>query len=444
MNLQLLQTGATYSYKELCETLGTTTKAGDSKTAQMKEFARYFNWEHPINPKTKKLSKKFTILEIYDTPMEKIDNRKNNGKHENSMKALKENRHTQESFFNEDELQLALLWLIANRGMKDKNYETIASANFSPDEFYVSLGLCNRNFKFLTREKSYYTKRSESDKGLYEQWQVNTAFYDVYNDMKKRTSTALNQLQRQGLLTYKYWKVYSDVEGNTFTFTDQQNKEFLAQRENAYQWWEAKYPKSKVKNVGDIYTYLTNPEIGEFEQKLMELLQETGLFNDICYYSSCFIIDFDVRTIKRELENRGFIVGTTNKEFDKAFGEIKPMVSAKVNAKFLERCHNKVDGQRSKQEKQWENFELELERFQEEQVRLLQERRGYGMSAFLQEQPKMPYTGLLDSEKSKETHGLVDLGISEKQTREQKKLMKDINDFVKNTKRELAESKQSK
>ena len=187
MNLQSLQTGATYSYKELCETLGTNTKAGDSKTAQMKEFARYFNWEHPKKPKTKKPSKKFTILEIYDTPMEKIDNRKNNGKHENSMKALKENRHTQESFFKEDELQLALLWLIANRGMKDKNYETIASSKFIPDELYVSLGLCNPNFKFLTREKSYYTKRSESGKGLYEQWQVNTAFYDVYNDIKKST-----------------------------------------------------------------------------------------------------------------------------------------------------------------------------------------------------------------------------------------------------------------
>ena len=77
MNLQLLQTGATYSYKELCETLGTNTKAGDSKTAQMKEFARYFNWEHPINPKTKKPSKKFTITEIYDTPKERKDGRSN-------------------------------------------------------------------------------------------------------------------------------------------------------------------------------------------------------------------------------------------------------------------------------------------------------------------------------------------------------------------------------
>ena len=437
MNLELLKVGEKVKYKTLCEAFGVKPATGNSKPKQLKDFECYVKME--------KEGTWFHILEIYDTPMEKIDNRKNNGKHENSMKALKENRHTQESFFKEDELQLALLWLIANRGMKDKNYETIASAKFIPDELYVSLGLCNPNFKFLTREKSYYTKRSESGKGLYEQWQVNTAFYDVYNDMKKRTSTALAQLQRQGLLTFKYWKVYSDIEGNVFTFTDQQNKEFLVQRENAFQWWEETYPKRKVRNVGDIYSLLTTKEANEFEEKLMELLQETGLFDDIRYYSSCFIIDFDVRTIKRELEYRGFIVGTTDSEFDKAFGEIKPMVSAKVNAKFLERCHNKVDVQRDKQEKELRNFELELERFQEEQAKLLQERRGFGKSALLGvKEPKMPYTGLLDPEKSKETHELVDLGISEKQTREQKKLMKDINDFVKNTKRELAESKQSK
>ena len=85
MDLNNLNVGDTYSYKEMCELLNENYyTGGDSKKSQIKEWNRYFSYYHPINPKTKKESKKFTITEIFDTPKQKQDNRKNNGHNPNS------------------------------------------------------------------------------------------------------------------------------------------------------------------------------------------------------------------------------------------------------------------------------------------------------------------------------------------------------------------------
>ena len=79
MKLENISIGEVYTYSELCKLLEEKEKAGNSKISQIKEWDRYFSYYHPINPKTKKESKKFNITQIFDTPKEKIDNRKNNG-----------------------------------------------------------------------------------------------------------------------------------------------------------------------------------------------------------------------------------------------------------------------------------------------------------------------------------------------------------------------------
>ena len=70
-NLQIGQ--IVKNYKELCALLGEEFKqGGDSRKAQLKEFARYFEWE--------KSGQKFLITDIYDTPLPKEDGR-NKGKY---------------------------------------------------------------------------------------------------------------------------------------------------------------------------------------------------------------------------------------------------------------------------------------------------------------------------------------------------------------------------
>lgn len=60
------------NYKELCVLLGEKEHAGNSRTAQLKEFARYFDWE--------KSGQKFLITDIYNIPLPKEDKR-NKGKY---------------------------------------------------------------------------------------------------------------------------------------------------------------------------------------------------------------------------------------------------------------------------------------------------------------------------------------------------------------------------
>lgn len=56
------------NYKVLCELLEQETKTGKSRQLQIKDFSRYFEWQ--------KSGQKFIITDIYETPLEKVDNRK--------------------------------------------------------------------------------------------------------------------------------------------------------------------------------------------------------------------------------------------------------------------------------------------------------------------------------------------------------------------------------
>ncbi|WP_342532760.1 hypothetical protein MHB40_14920 [Lysinibacillus sp. FSL K6-0057] len=59
------------NYKELCEVLGEKVKSGNAKKYQLIEWERYFVYD--------KKGYKFIINNIYDNPLEKVDNRQLNG-----------------------------------------------------------------------------------------------------------------------------------------------------------------------------------------------------------------------------------------------------------------------------------------------------------------------------------------------------------------------------
>ena len=52
-----------YTYKKLCEILKEPCKTGNAKPTQLKDWQRYFDYE--------KYGTKFTVYEIYDTPLDK-------------------------------------------------------------------------------------------------------------------------------------------------------------------------------------------------------------------------------------------------------------------------------------------------------------------------------------------------------------------------------------
>lgn len=72
VNIDLLEIGKTYTYKELCELFNEPRMSHHSRDSQKKRWACYFKW---INPTTQK----YLISEIYETPQPLEDGRKGNG-----------------------------------------------------------------------------------------------------------------------------------------------------------------------------------------------------------------------------------------------------------------------------------------------------------------------------------------------------------------------------
>lgn len=68
MNLTNLKKKTYKNYRELCVVLEEDEKRGNSKSAQIKEWERYFKFE--------KEGHKIMVKKIYDSPLEKIDDRK--------------------------------------------------------------------------------------------------------------------------------------------------------------------------------------------------------------------------------------------------------------------------------------------------------------------------------------------------------------------------------
>ena len=101
----------------MCRILNEQVCGGDSKKAQLKEWARYFLWE--------KRGQKFIILDIYDEPLPKDDGRQNKNIYVQYievilMKILSKQKHTKEPFY----ITTNQLWKLL--GMINNNYKNIS------------------------------------------------------------------------------------------------------------------------------------------------------------------------------------------------------------------------------------------------------------------------------------------------------------------------------
>ena len=409
MNLDLLKenVGNKVKYATLCEAFGVEKKTGKSKQLQIKDFERYVKLE--------KDGTWFTVIEVYDIPKEKVDGR---GKSEASLKALDENRFEQESFFKEDELQLAILWTLGLRAYESGWKETTKQPAYIPsNELYIAIGLCNDFFKGLTANQHYYTitnSKGSVEKEYYcYKYQADIAFKGLYQDMKSKTITAFNQLKRKKLVDFSYWKQYRTIHGEVFPCNDEQMIAIHERRFDTMEWFNQNHRK-QLDNVGDLYTKLSHKEFKEAMAKLTELLKEDIEDYD-CYYS-CFKVIYSLRAVRRELTNRGFDLGTTKQDFILAFQDSMKDVVARINEKFAERHIERVEKVR---QEHIEKFEMEIK--QEET------KRGFGKRHTT---PKSQFTAMANDELYEQTKGLTLLVIQKDLTPEQVKTQKQINNIV--------------
>jgi hypothetical protein len=154
------------SYRDLCRFIGCEPKKNSKgKTYHLKDLARYFAWENEGN--------KFIITEVYPEPKPKVDGRKNNGgnynnKYDNLMDQL-----ILDFLLEYKNVEMPLSEIIENLNFFQNNYYKIAeSYRAFAENNNLSAGLVS----------SYYLKCRDTVRGCLE--------------------TALNRLQRQGILTW--------------------------------------------------------------------------------------------------------------------------------------------------------------------------------------------------------------------------------------------------
>ena len=401
MKIEKLTVGETYkNWKALCEVLEVKAKpSGNSRDAQARDFKQYFDWT--------KQGQKITITEIYDTVQEREDGRKDN---------TFTKRHEQESVFSKNELQLAILWTLGKKAYEmPKTHGELNGFCIPAKELYVAVGLCNEFYNMLTKDKYYYTKRYKEEDGLYWKWQVDLAFKGVHNDMKERMITSFNQLQRKKVLEFSYWKAIVNSNG-LIPFTDEQMNIFVSVREDVLDWWNNNHSKT-YSTIGKFYEYGSPKEVKEFEDKLKEKLIETEKFgrsDDFKYYTSCFKIHYDLRSVTRELTERGYKVDSYE-DFKESFKNSMKYVVKRINKKFIERHEDCLIKQREKHFNTFEKFIEELDR--EVECEMIEPKRGFGRVRTTHEiqTVKEPFHALTDDTMYNDTKGLMMLGLKQKE-----------------------------
>jgi hypothetical protein len=167
MNLNNISEGQIFkNYKELCAEINQPIKTGKSKQLQLLDWERFFEFSRSGNS--------FIINKIYETPIEKVDNR---GKSEGSRRSIYGNA-----------AQLLITDLLA----RSNGYITI-----SKSKLMLSIGMINLNYGGCSQQIKKLAKYIDmNEKFIYD-------FYNINNgNFTRIIETALNNLEDKSIIIY--------------------------------------------------------------------------------------------------------------------------------------------------------------------------------------------------------------------------------------------------
>lgn len=163
-----LTIGSSFTYKELCELLNEPYKTSNSKKAQLDDWSRYFKYE--------KSGRSYTILDIYDEPLEKEDKYPSNAIYIKYIRTI-------------------LLSILANT---DGNRIRIDQKSL-----YKMFGMINDNYSKI--QKLSLDHKVEKLKEIHE-WMTAYEINDFYDrcgtKMSKIVKSSLDSLKNRALITY--------------------------------------------------------------------------------------------------------------------------------------------------------------------------------------------------------------------------------------------------
>lgn len=262
------------NYREMCRILNEQICGGDSKKAQLKEWARYFLWE--------KKGQKFIILDIYDEPLPKEDGRANRNIYVQYievilMKILAKQRDSKTPFY----ITTNQMWKLL--GMINNNYKNISLdelndripdykvTSFDMNKFYQR---CNQRlrkilFSSLDRLQGKALIKYDIEIVIVYMDEHNEVVYEPAND--EQTKCVL-KAERKALLDMK-------LETIRQVYAKFKDTEFFS-RMNTYlqEWygWEYSFNRIKINyNKSDVLATVHKDEIklkNDFEEMKLQRL----------------------------------------------------------------------------------------------------------------------------------------------------------------------------
>jgi Rps23 Pro-64 3,4-dihydroxylase Tpa1-like proline 4-hydroxylase len=280
MNINKLYKGQSFkNYKELCSVLEMEVKKStDTKNAQFKELSRYCNYN--------KIGHKFTIEEVYDVPMPKIENR---GKSSGSR-----------NYVYGEIIQLLILDLLA----KCRN----GQISISRTKLMVTINMINRNYAPLgekVKQLGIYTDIEEA------------VIYDFYNtsnsNFKSAVETALNNLMDKRVIWYDMITKVCEKEIKSHRHATVEEKEIIRDTEK-YVLDELGYKQVSQVRCSKNWKL--------FKKKVKKLLNENS---EIKYYYMAYDIFANQSFLKEEqLELINFLMDELKR--DEYRGELNATV----------------------------------------------------------------------------------------------------------------------
>ncbi|ENK1242989.1 hypothetical protein AB2063_001117 [Clostridium botulinum] len=175
MNIKNLEIEKEYKYKELVKLLEEDVKGcGKSRTLQLKDWKRYFNFYKP-NPK----GQKFIVTEIYNKPKEKIDGR---GKSEGSRNNSVYGKYI-------DKLLLDYI--------KDCKDNVIYTTN---NNIANVIGVVGINYKIINDNRYRFKQYLYNKEGKVSITAINNVLNDIYNTIKSVIPSSLRRLEKKGYI----------------------------------------------------------------------------------------------------------------------------------------------------------------------------------------------------------------------------------------------------
>jgi hypothetical protein len=237
------------NYKHLCQLLNVPELTSNSKKAQLKELSRYCNFN--------KLGHSFTILEVYDIPLKKIDNRGGNN-----------------SIYN-DLIQILIMDLLAQCPH--------GHVSISRSKLLLTINMINSN----------YSKGNEYVPLLSKYTNINErTIYDFYNtsnsNFKSTIETALNKLMDKRIIIHERVIKICECGTHRHRRATEEEKSIIAENEKMIL---DKYGFSEVSQIR-CSRYWKN-----FKKEVKQLLNEKG---KIEYYYHAYDITINKKYIHDE------------------------------------------------------------------------------------------------------------------------------------------------